>query len=578
MTLPISRWHTLRNQLGYIPKTLRLIWAATPGWTLLWLLLLVIQGLLPIATVTLTKRLIDSLVAARAANGDWTAIRTTLALVALMAGIILLGELLQSLSAWVRAAQTEYIQDHIKDLVHAQSVAVDLAFYETPAYFDHLDQARSEADSRSLALLQNSGALLQNGITFLAMGAVLLPYGAWLPPVLLLSALPALVVVLHFDRRYHQWWQSATAARRWAQYYDLVLTHSLVAAELRQFGLGPYFRAAYQSIRKRLRTERLAQLQRQSLGKGAAGAFALLVTGLTLAWMVYRVLQGELTLGDLGLFYQAFQRGQSLMQTLLGSAGQLYTHSLYLGNLFTFLELKPQIIDAHSPVAAPCTLKEGIRFHQVTFCYPGSERPALENFSLTLPAGKTVAIVGTNGAGKTTLIKLLCRLYDPQAGHIELDGVDIRDLSLADLRRRISVLFQAPINHHATAAQNISFGDIQAQVGTEAIEAAARSAGAHELITRMPQGYATLLGKWFDNGIELSIGEWQRIGMARAFLRQAPIILLDEPTSAMDSWAEADWFERFRTLAQGRIGVIITHRFTIAMRRSDLCHGQRESG
>jgi ATP-binding cassette subfamily B protein len=287
--------------------------------------------------------------------------------------------------------------------------------------------------------------------------------------------------------------------------------------------------------------------------------------------MFWRALQGSATLGDLTLFYQAFQRGQGLLRTLLENVGQIYANTLFLGNLFEFLQLSSQMKDPPHPVMLQPVLKEGIRFQQVTFRYPGSERQILRDFNLTIPAGQIVAIVGANGAGKSTLLKLLCRFYDPEAGRITLDGSNIRDISLPSLRRMMTVLFQWPVPYQATAAQNIAFGDLSALRGVTELEMAARSAGAHDVIARLPQKYDTLLGKWFSKGAELSIGEWQRLALARAFFRQAPILILDEPTSALDSWAEADWFDRFRALANGRTAIIITHRFTIA-RRADMIH------
>jgi ATP-binding cassette subfamily B protein len=290
-----------------------------------------------------------------------------------------------------------------------------------------------------------------------------------------------------------------------------------------------------------------------------------------MAWMVWRALQGWLTLGDLALFYQAFHRGQSLLRALLGNVGQIYSHTLFLGNLFEFLDLNAQITDPLHPIPAPTTLKEGICFRQVVFRYPGSEQVALRDFDLTIPAGQIVALVGANGAGKTTLIKLLCRLYDPEDGQITMDGIDLRDLSLKELRRRITVLFQFPVDYHATAAHNIALGDLTMAPTRAEIEAAAQGAGAHEVMARLPRGYETLLGKWFVDGTELSGGEWQRVALARAFLRQAPIVVLDEPTSFMDSWAEMAWLQRFRDLVHGRTALIITHRFTTAM-HADIIH------
>ena len=211
----------------------------------------------------------------------------------------------------------------------------------------------------------------------------------------------------------------------------------------------------------------------------------------------------------------------------------------------------------------------------MSFRYPGAERAALEHLNLTIPAGDTIAIVGPNGAGKSTLLKLLCRFYDPEHGRIELDGIDIKEMALEDLRRRITVLFQSPVAYHATVRENIALGDMRSSLSEGQIESAARDAGAHDFIRRLPQGYDTLLGRWFANGTELSGGEWQRMALARAFARQAPIMILDEPTSFMDSWAEVEWLDRFSTLADGRTAIIITHRFTTAM-RADIIHVMNE--
>jgi ATP-binding cassette subfamily B protein len=449
------------------------------------------------------------------------------------------------------------IRDAIAGRLHRQALSLDLAFFESPEYHDRLEQSRNEAGSRSRSLLQSAGSLLQNGITLLAMAALLMTYGIWLPIVLLISTLPAFYVVMHFNRRYHRWWQAHTPDRRRADYYDLLLTHSATAPEMRAFGLGPHFESAYQLLRERLRREHLQQLRDQSLGHMAAGLLALLVAAVAVSWMGWQALLGRFTLGDVALFYQAFSRGQNLMRALLGSIGQIYKDTLFVGNLFAFLELQPKVVDPPRPVPPPYAIREGIRLRNVTFRYPGSETPALSNFNLTIPAGQVVAIVGPNGAGKTTLTKLLCRFYDPDAGSVELDGVDLREFSLSELRNMITVLFQFPMPYQLSAAQNIALGDINREPTTAALEAAARSAGAHDRIARLPQGYTNQLGRWFSDGAELSGGEWQRIATARAFFRQAPIILLDEPTSAMDSWAEADWFERLRNLASGRTSLII---------------------
>jgi len=265
------------------------------------------------------------------------------------------------------------------------------------------------------------------------------------------------------------------------------------------------------------------------------------------------------------LFYQAIFQCQRALRSVLEHVGQIYANSLFLSNLFEFLALRPEVSDPPRPVEPPRVLREGISFRRVTFRYPGSDRAALRDFSLEVPAGQFAAVVGLNGAGKSTLVKLLCRLYDPEAGQITLDRIDLRELPLAELRRMLSVLFQEPVHYSASVAENIAVGEPGGAGAAQAIRDAAVAAGADECVARLPKGYDNLLGKWFEGGAELSVGEWQRLALARAFLRQSPIIVLDEPTSAMDPWAEADWLARFRRLASGRTTIVITHRFTTAM-------------
>ncbi|MEW6754367.1 MAG: ABC transporter ATP-binding protein [Candidatus Latescibacterota bacterium] len=560
-----ERWRRLAVQLGYLPQTLHLGWSAARGWTVAWLVFLVLQGLLPVATVHLTRVLVDTLVAAMGHGGNWQALRPALLTVGALAGVLLMGEALQSAAEWVRTAQAERVQDHLSALIHRKSFAVDMAFYESPAYFDRLQRARDEAHTRPLALLEAGGSLIQNGLTVVAMAAVLVPYGRWIPAALLASAAPALLVLLRHSRRYHAWWEATTTHRRRAHYCEMLLTHSSAAAEVRLFDLGGHLGALFQAVRSRLCGERLDLMRRQSLARLGAGLVGIAVLGASMGWMVWRGLGGQVTLGDLALFQQAFSRGQGLMRALLANLAQIYGNSLFLGNLFEFLGLQPSVVSPPRPLPAPATLEEGIAFRNVTFRYPGSSQPALCGFDLEIPAGRTVAVVGPNGAGKSTLIKLLCRFYDPEEGSVTLDGVDLRCFAVEEVRRRMSVLFQFPVFYQATVAQNIALGDLTADPDPLRIREAAEAAGAAGMVARLPLGYQTQLGKWFGDGVELSGGEWQRIALARAFLRRAPIIALDEPTSFMDSWSELDWMDRFRGLARGRTALLITHRFTTAM-------------
>jgi len=569
-TYLVERFRKARVQLPYLPWALGLIWRATRGWTLAWAALVIVQGLLPVAVVLLTRTLVDSLVLTLQAPDDGPALQQTLLWVALMAGLLLLGEGLRGVAAWVRAAQAEWLRDHLDDLLHAQAIRLDLSYYETAEYYDQLHRARVDALSRPQALLENLGHLAQNGLTLLAMAGVLWGYAPWLPLVLIGGALPALAVAARFIVRFHRWRIRNTGNERRANYYDWLLTWDRAAAELRLFDLGDSFRTAYRAVRGQLRGERLQLARQQMLAELGADAIALLTMGLTIAWMVGRLAQGSASLGDLALFYQVFTQGQRLMRTALGSVGEMYSNLLFLENLHEFLALRPKVTDPSRPAPLPPGALGTLRLEKVSFRYPGSQRLALEGFDLTIPAGQIAAIVGENGAGKSTLIKLLCRFYDPEAGRVSLDGVDLRELALADWRRRITVLFQEPVHYHDTVAYNLSCGDLAAAPDARALAAAARAAGAEGPIQRLPQGYASVLGKWFG-GAELSVGEWQRLALARAFLRRSTLLILDEPTSAMDSWAEADWLARFRALAAGRTAIVITHRFTTAL-HADVIH------
>jgi ATP-binding cassette, subfamily B, bacterial len=570
-----AKCHGAIAKLIELRQIFQLIWHSASGWTVAWLSLLVIQGCLPGANVYLTRWLVDSLVKVVGIGTDWGQIQHLLLPGLLMAAVLLLGEVLQSLTEWIRTAQAELVQDHISGLIHQQSAAIDYGFYESSDANDQLSMARQDAANRSLGLLENAGSILQGSITLSTLMAVLCTYGVWLPMALLLSALPAFYVTLRLSFYQYQWYQRTTTNRRRLQYYDVVMGHNEVAAELRIFGLSPYFQSLYQRLRSRLRTEQLHLLRQQTIAKLGAGLAALFVVVLMLTVVGQQVLTGVLRLGDLALFYQAFNQGQTVIKMIVNNLGQIYKSSLFVHNLFEFLNLKPQIADPPNPLPTPPTLTQGIRFRQVTFRYPGSSLPILENFDMTIPSGQTIAIVGDNGAGKSTLLKLLCRLYDPESGWIEIDGIDIRKFAVSDLHRLITVLFQAPVPYFVSAAENISLGDMSAPATQSAIETAAKAAGIHDKIIQLEHGYDTKLGKWFPDATDLSGGEWQRLSLARAFFRKAQIIILDEPTSAMDPWAEFEWLERFRNLSNGRTTIVITHRFTLSM-RADIIYVMRQ--
>ncbi len=561
-----------RRLLAYVPRALKLVWEGAARWTIMWAGLLVLRGLLPGASVYLTKWVLDAASKAIGQGLAWSNVRLIAIPGGLMALVLLLQQLVRAVSGWVQTAQVEHVEDYIKRRIHDQASRLDLAFYESSDYYDTLHQASTEASGKSLKVLMQLGGLLQNGITLVTIATILVPYGAWVPLVLIFSTLPALYVVVKHNRKYHDWWNERTIDQRRAQYYDMMLTYDFAAQEIRAFDLGDYFAKSYSDIREWLRGERIELERKKSFATVGAGLTALAAMGIVMSVMVWRAMRGMATIGDLGMLYRSFQEGQKLMRSLLQNAGKLYTNAMFLEHLFDFLSFEPTIQDPDEPRRGAPVPEESITFQGVSFHYPETEEHVLQDFSLTLPAEKVTAIVGENGAGKTTLSKLLGRLYDPQEGRVLIDGVDIREYQLRDLRAQITTLFQRPMRYQATVAQNITLGNVHREHSQRAVEEAARKALIHDTVQNLPNGYDTQLGHWFEDGTDLSGGQWQRIALARAYYRDAPIVIFDEPTSAMDSWAENEWLESFgRLVDEGRTAFIITHRFTTAM-HADIIH------
>lgn len=568
---PASLTEGLRERLRLSRMALGLIWEAAPRWTAVWAILIVIQGMLPAATVALTKWVVDAVAAAVGSGLSAETVAPVLLPAVLVGLVMMLERVLGGLSEWVGTGQSEHVGDYIKARIHEKAAAVDYAFYESPAYHDLLEQVNSQGTGRVLQLLQNGGGFVRSTVTAVSIGVILMTYSVWVPLALVVSAAPAFLVVIRHNQIYHAWWKEATSRRRLVSYYDLMLTQDMAAAEVRISRLGVPFRKRYRETRADLRDERLDLLRRQVLARFGAAFTALLVTAVVMVWIARRALVGEATLGDLAMFYSAFTQGQSILGSLLQNAGSVYTNTLFLQHLFDFFAIDDDVKDPTEPAPFPDPIREGVRFEDVEFAYPASSRKALQGFDLFVEAGKTTAVVGENGAGKSTFIKLLCRFYDPDRGRITVDGTDLRRFRQAEVRRRIAVLFQFPMRFQLPAAENIALGDLDVEPTPATLRRAAEAAGADSFLDRLPSGFQTILGRWFSTGSELSGGEWQRVALARAFYRRAPLVILDEPTSFMDSWAENAWLDRFERLVKGRTALVITHRFTTAM-RADVIH------
>jgi ATP-binding cassette, subfamily B, bacterial len=570
-----ERLRKLATQLRHLPRTVAMVRRAGGRLVFLWGALLIVQGLLPVAIVYLTRAVVNALLAAIRAGGNFAALRPLLALALAIGLVLLCSQLLRSAIAWVRLAQSEQVRDYLAGLIHRKSLDVDLAFYDSSDFYDHLHRARLEATYRPIELMEGIGGLLQSCVSAVAILAVLASFGPVLPLALLLSAIPVFYAAVSMAHRRHIWMHATTTDDRRCWYYDQLVTDGDSAAELRLFDLGDHFAREFQNIRRRLRGGRLDLARKESLVELCAGSFTLLVLGATMSWLAFQALHGKVSPGDLALAYQAINQALGVFRTALENLAKLYDNSLFLGNLFEFLDLEPKIVSPSPGRRFPSTIAQGIRFEAVEFSYPNSNRRALRNFNLTLRPGEIVAIVGPNGTGKTTLVKLLCRLYDPDRGSITIDGIPLHELSLPELQRSISVFLQQPIRFNETVDSNIRYGNLDASDGASAIQRAAALSGFAEVIPRLPRGYQTQLGRGYLDGAGLSVGEWHRLALARANYRRAPILILDEPTSAMDPWAEQLWVRRLRQNTGTQIVVLITHRFTTAV-FADVIHVMSE--
>lgn len=549
--------------LTRLDLAVKLVWKSSRQWMIAGFALSVFQGALPLGLLYLIKKLVDLIAVGTPPSGDALAVfAQAMLLIGLAALVSLLDVLCQSLSSIVSKHQTELVTEHVTGMLHAKSIEVDLEFYDNPAYFDSLHKAQREAPSRPLSIVNGLLSLVRNSITLVALAGLFVMLDTLLALLLFITVIPGFLVRLYFSRQLYQQLEAQAERERKTSYLNWLLTGLSYAKEIRLFSIGPFLKNRYAALRTALREERLNLATKQAWADLAAQAPPLVAIFGTLAFITWRVVQGAATVGSLVMYYQAFQRAQNSLKTLLGSLASLYQDSLFISHFEDFLTLDPKIKEPKHPIAFPEPVKNGIAFDRVGFSYPGCDKPVFTDISFTIKPGEHVAIVGENGAGKTTLVKLLCRLHDPTSGKISVDGIDFKQLGLEKLRSEISALFQDYAKYQASVRENIWFGNIDLPDDTEAVTRAAKCSGADAVVQNLPQGYETLLGKMFHGGHELSIGQWQKIALARAFVRKSSLIILDEPASSLDVQSEYELFSHFHRIAEGKTAVIISHRLS----------------
>jgi ATP-binding cassette subfamily B protein len=540
-------------------RALRLMWLSGPKWMIANLGLLVLQGILPLAILYMTKLVID-IISSQANHTE--KIHNVLVILGISAVIALVLAISRSIAELVFVSESQAITDYTHNIIHEKSTTIDLEYYDNPTYHDILHRALGEASFRPTRIASGITLAGQNIISLLAVTGLLLVFNWKIALVLYVAAVPGILVRAKYARQLFEWYLRVTQAKRQATYYNDVLTKDTYIKEIRVFGLGETFSRIYRDLCCNLRHARLKLAISHLPPESAAELGTILALFGSYAFIAYKTITGDIGLGDLVMFFQAFQRGLTSLQQALAALSDLYEDNLFLSSLDEFLKLPSLVKEPCKPVAMPKPIRSGVEFTDVDFIYPKSDRFALRDINLSIRPNEIIALVGENGSGKSTLVKLLCRLYDPTDGSVRVDGTDLRDFATVDLRQEIGVIFQDYARYNATAAENIWFGDTTQQLSKEKIAVAARYSGADVAIANLKDGYDTLLGKAFEDGEELSLGQWQKLALARAFLRDAQIIILDEPTSSMDPNAEYEFFENFRRLVHGRSAVIISHRFS----------------
>jgi ATP-binding cassette, subfamily B, bacterial len=579
-----ERIRVLRN----VPPFVRLIWQTHRGLTLAMVALRLLRAFVPVAMLWVGKLIIDAVVAARTGQPDNSHLWR---LVAIEIALALAGEILSRVSSLTESLLGDLFSNRTSVMLMQHAAKLDLYQFEDPAFYDQLDRARRQTTGRIglLALLLQMG---QDALTLFSLGAALLVYYPWLLLLLALAVVPSFLGEAHYASLEYSLLFRWTPERRQLDYLRYLGASDRPAKEVQMFGLAPWLVERYRVLSEKFYEENKRLSIRKSIVATLLSIVGLLGYYGAYAFILLRAVGGAITLGTLTFLAASFMRSRDLIQRLLSGAGEIYTQCLYLKDLFDFFEMKPTVFSKADALEVPRPLREGFSFENVGYRYPESDTWALRGVSFKMAPGDRLALVGGNGAGKTTLVKLLARLYDPTEGRILLDGRDLRDYDLESLRRNVGVIFQDFYRYDLRFEENIGVGEIEqvrdyldapdveakptvtieksaepltATNGVNppsTIVSAAEKSLAAMLLLRLPLKYRQMLGRRFDGGVDLSGGEWQKVALARAYMRDAQVLILDEPTASLDARAEYEVFRRFAELMQGRMAVIISHRFS----------------
>jgi ATP-binding cassette, subfamily B, bacterial len=568
MSGPPASWRERLRALRHLPRLLRMVWGAEPRYVVGILVLRVLRALVPLAVLWIGKLIVDQVVlavgvATSGATIPWTRLAE---LVAIELAIALVGEALSRLSALLESLLGDLFANRTSVELMRHAATLDLEQFEDAEIYDKLERARRQTVGR-IGLFTLLLSSVQDAITLVTLSVALAVYVPWLLLLLVIAVLPSLLGETHFASLGYSLLYSWTPERRQLDYLRYIGASDVSAKELKLFGLSDFLVGRYARLSNDFYEANRSLAVRRSIvssvlaAVGTLGYYAAYAVIIYLTVIGHRSPAGPFTIGVLTFLAGSFRQSRDLIQRVLLSLSQIYEQALYLDDLFSFLGLEPSIRRGAGR-AVPVPVRTGFVFESVGFRYPGAETWAVRGLSFTLAPGERLALVGENGAGKTTLVKLLARLYDPTEGRILLDGVDLRDYDLDDLRRNVGVIFQDFVRYDFLLRENIAVGDIGRLANAPLIESAAERSLADTVAARLPGRYEQMLGKRFEGGMDLSGGEWQKVALARAYMRDAQLLILDEPTAALDARAEYEVFLRFAELTAGRMAVLISHRFS----------------
>ena len=547
------------QRINLFKKSIKLVWRSAPGWTLANIIISVLRSFLPLILIWLIKGLIDGITTAATSVSGTQGANLLWVIIAVVV-VWFLDEACSDAGNYVRKKQSMMLEAFMYGLLHEKAVKLDLINFEKPEYYDTLARAAREAPWRPNSILNNLVSLFRGLLSLVLMAGLLFTLHWSIVVLLLVVNIPGIWLRLHYANLLYNFQKEQTPEARKTAYFNWLLTGDRPSREIRLFGLGKYFISLFSKSFLKTREDELRIVRKRTLIELISDFFKAAAILVTLLVISRETIKGSLTLGQMAMFILAFRQGMIYLKELLGSVAGLYEDNLFIGDTFEFLNLEESIKslpDAGAPV-----FSKNITLENLSFTYPGNSVKTISDISIVINKGEIIALVGPNGAGKSTLVRLLSRLYDPDSGSVKCDGTDIRNMDPDSYRKLFSVVFQDFMLYNLNAGENIRLGNIDEENADEKIRSSAKTTGIHNLIDNLPNGYSTVIGNLFDDSRELSWGEWQKIALARALFRDAPVLILDEPASALDAETEYDIFSRFREIVRGRTSILISHRFT----------------